>query len=466
MFASVHVAGSRRSRSLSGDQFSKDFLSLARYFSPRLEMVDARTVVLDVTGLRGMWGSPRAFGAAVQRKAIEQGIHCRVALAATRIAAVLSAYGRTDVLTVIKPGREATAIATLPLDILARVANFGLQGNAATPVEVRNRNVSRMIKIFQRWGLATLGDLAALPRDALFSRFGTEGVMWQKCACGEESQPLVPTPENRLFEVALDLEWPVEGFEPLASGLRPMLESLVLQLSREGAAAAVLTVRLWLVTRVWYTRTLQLPAPICDSRMLCTLLVLDLKSHPPPAGIDRVVVTVIPAPTRITQFSLFEKAIPSIEQLSTLLARLKILMGSERCGTPVLSETHHPNAFDVGPFDPTMSSAIHLEVAEQTGPIAISRRFHLPLVAQVTVDCGCPVLVSASGGIGRRSVERCAGPWRSSGHWWEQTQSVDQELSTGYWSRDEWDVELDDGSVYCIYRDRTHGEWFVAGFLD
>ena len=222
MFASVHVAGSLRSRSLSGDQPSKDLLSLARYFSPRLEMVDARTVVLDVTGLRGMWGSPRAFGAAVQRKAIEQGIHCRVALAATRIAAVLSAYGRTDVLTVIKPGREATAIATLPLDILARVANFGLQGNAATPVEVRNRNVSRMINIFKRWGLATLGDLAALPRDALFSRFGTEGVMWQKCACGEESQPLVPTPENRLFEVALDLEWPVEGFEPLASGLRPM----------------------------------------------------------------------------------------------------------------------------------------------------------------------------------------------------------------------------------------------------
>ena len=93
-------------------------------------------------------------------------------------------------------------------------------------------------------------------------------------------------------------------------------------------------------------------------------------------------------------------------------------------------------------------------------------RDSLPLVAQVTVDCGCPVLVSASGGIGRRSVERCAGPWRSSGHWWEQTQSVDQELSTGYWSRDEWDVELDDGSVYRIYRDRTHGEWFIAGFLD
>ena len=79
MFASVHVVGSRRGRSLSSDQFSKDLLSLARYFSPRLEMVDARTVVLDVTGLRGMWGSPRAFGAAVQRKAIEQGIHRAVA---------------------------------------------------------------------------------------------------------------------------------------------------------------------------------------------------------------------------------------------------------------------------------------------------------------------------------------------------------------------------------------------------
>ena len=522
MFACVYVPPS------SDDSPSSQTIArLAREFSPRFETIDEATVVLDVDGLRGMWGDLRGVGDAMRRAAVERRIRCRIAVAATRIAALLSVHGRAEALTIIEPGREAAALAPLPLAVLERVMELGSTGGATSVVQARNawgtipvrtrfgrstaakrfrearRSTGRMLQTLRRWGLDTLGDLAALPRDALFARLGADGEHWQRCARGEEVRPLVPVPEDPPFEASLELDWPIEGLEPLSFILGRVLDPLCARLGRADAAAAVLSVRLWLVTRVWHVRTLQLPAPIRDPRVLRTLLLLDLESHPPPAGIDRVTVAVTPAPARIVQFSLLERAGPSAEQLSTLLARLTALMGERRCGAPALVDSHRPGAFDIQPFAPELGrgfapnpraepSGDHLShrswaptptsrcsstplVAAAAGacpaphpreprrarlvPHAVLRRFRNPLAARVAVDAGCPVRVSAAGGVGSHAVDTCAGPWRTSGHWWGHS-------SVGRWSHDEWDVALRGGGVYRIYRDRAHGGWFVAGVMD
>ena len=54
----------------------------------------------------------------------------------------------------------------------------------------------------------------------------------------------------------------------------------------------------------------------------------------------------------------------------------------------------------------------------------------------------------------------CAGPWRTSGAWWEH------DGQAGPWSRDEWDVALTDGAVYRIFRDRVTDGWFIDGVVD
>ena len=128
-------------------------------------------------------------------------------------------------------------------------------------------------------------------------------------------------PEER-FEQALDLDWPIEGLEPLSFVLGRLLEPLSAHLERRDRGAAVLHVRLHLVTRDVHERSLQLPAPMRDARTLRTLLLLDLESHPPAAAIDRVTVAVDPTPGRVVQFSLLTRPLPSPEQLSTLMARL------------------------------------------------------------------------------------------------------------------------------------------------
>jgi protein ImuB len=63
-------------------------------------------------------------------------------------------------------------------------------------------------------------------------------------------------------------------------------------------------------------------------------------------------------------------------------------------------------------------------------------------------------------------VEQCAGPWRTSGEWWDDTQDVSRGSGDGGWDRDEWDVTLNDGATYRVFRERDSEHWFLEGIVD
>ena len=427
---------------------------LAREFSPRVEVQGEHLVMLDTSGLGDMVGDARAVGDALRRAAADRGLCARVAVATTRMAALLAVQGRAG-LTVIPPGLEAAALASLPLGVLKALAEIQASG-ARKAGQVRGQALFptcptgstrpthpplalpafALLSTVRRWGLKTLGDLAALPSADLFERLGAGGLMLQKLARGEDDRPLVPDPVENPLEASLALEWPIEGLEPLAFVLRRLFETLCARLERGRVGAAVLHVRLWLVTREVHARTLQFPAPLRDPRVLCTLVLLDLESHPPSAGIDRVAIVVDPVPTRMLQFSLLERALPSPEQISTLLARLAALMGEGRCGAPALVDSHKPEAFEMRPFNPGAGSRgpnpkSRIPNPELQGPlISVLRRFRIPVTARVTVDRGRPVRVatghrSVDGGRGRdvrRSVAYLGTLVDRSGEWDEESE--------------------------------------------
>jgi hypothetical protein len=56
---------------------------------------------------------------------------------------------------------------------------------------------------------------------------------------------------------------------------------------------------------------------------------------------------------------------------------------------------------------------------------------------------------------------QAAGPWRSSGAWWQPATDCD-----GAWDRDEWDIALESGAAYRVFQDRTTGQWWVEGEID
>jgi protein ImuB len=453
---------------------SNVLMEVARDFSPRVEACGPREVTLDLSGLARLFGDGKAIAAELRRTAADHGLRVRVAVAGTRTAARLLAHYSADRkgppyddVIVIEPGSEATTLAPLPLSLLASIAN----GNDSTAKNVSNapntpNDPNDMLSTVRRWGLRTLGDLASLPPDEVAARLGQTGVEWQRLARGEDRRPLLPAVPEERFEQALDLEWPIEGLEPLSFVLGRLLEPLSAHLERRDRGGAVLHVRLHLVTREVHERSLQLPAPIRDARTLRTLALLDLESHPPSAAIDRVVVAIDPTPGRVVQFSLLTRPLPSPEQVSTLMARLNALMGEGRCGTAVAVDSWEPGAFAMKPFAPSDSAAIHsngpqrrrdtessnafqvnesraierraneslcdsvslwpvaVEDAAKSPAVAI-RRFRFPVPARVRVDRGAPVrVISDRRGWSGGHVETYAGPWRSSGGWWVDAADV------------------------------------------
>ena len=465
---------------------TNQLVRLAREYSPRIEIHGDNLVVLDATGLTGsssMFGSARELGATLRRSAADQGLYLRIAVASTRTAALLVVQARSG-LTVIGPGQETVTLASLPLEVLKALAQA--QGTATRPrrgTQATGATLAipafTLLSTVRRWGVKTLGDLAHLPSAELFERLGIGGLSLQRFARGEDEGPLVPALVEERFESSLVLEWPVEGLEPLSFVLSRVFDQLCARLERAGVGAAVIHVHLKLVTREIHTRTLQLPTPLRDPRVLRTLVLLDLESHPPSDGIDQVTVVVDPVPARIQQFSLLERVRPSPERVSTLVARLTALAGEGRCGSPARVDSHDTAGFEMRRFAPAAPAPrqsagpgdrgadrvretpvdgnwrretsvcsrkpgeaglpaeamaktsgfrriFQSPARESMGRVSLCpmlRRFRVPVAARVRVQKGHPVRVMVprmSGG----EVVHWSGPWRTSGQWWTEAPEV------------------------------------------
>ena len=492
MFACLYLPRPANAIPDRGKAQAATLIQIARDFSPRVETHGDRTVTLDISGLGRLIGEPRSIGEELRRTAAEAGLCVHIAVAATSTAAILLAHARAG-LTVVAPGTEAAALAPLPLRVLTQLGcgllavdsghNQSPKPNAQSPQP--KTHSPEPVEQLARWGLRTLGDLAALPSGELSARLGQAGLGWQRWARGEEMRPLVPAGVVELFEESLDLEWPIDGLEPLSFVLARLFDPLCERLERGDRGAVVLRITLTLVTsastagprrslgecgRDLHERVVELPAPMRDARVLRTLALLDLESNPPPAAIDRVAVGVDVTEGRVLQFGLFARALPS-DKLATLLARLGALMGSDRVGSPSLVDTYRPGAFSMAKFDPPRnftnpkSPIPHPE--KSSAPSSVLRRFRSPIPARVTLAQGRPLRVTTDRrGVAGGRVEWCEGPWRSSGEWWRPAPATHATQASHPWNCDEWDVGLSDGTTYRISQAHNEDAWFVDGMID
>jgi protein ImuB len=453
----------------------------------RLHATAHDAVVIDISGLERLFGTTQRIGEELRRTAASRGVHVHAAIAGTQTAAMILARAQPG-LTVIARDEEPDRLSPLPIGILVKVA---LPVSTFGPQPVLDVD---MLDTLKRWGLRTLGDLAALPPADLVARLGRPAWAWQAQARGEDVRPLIPTLDEERFESTLELEWPIDGLEPLSFVLTRLLEPLSTRLERRDRGAAVLHVRLGLVTRATdgtglrdvHARRLELPTPMRDVRSLRTLALLDLESHPPAAPVDRVTIVIDPTPGRVLQHRLFTRAHPAPEQISTLVARLNALMGQDRVGAPVTVDTYRPGMFTMRPFAAEHS---HEETPSRSVTVVTSvlRRCRQPVPARVAVGADArPVRVTTDRrGFGGGAVVNCAGPWRSSGDWWTASPTdpshptdsthpthpthpthVTHPTHPTFWDCDEWDVALSDGATYRLFRDRARDAWFIEAIVD
>src|SRR5256886_16462247 len=214
----------------------------------------------------------------------------------------------------------------------------------------RQMEVQEIFAILHKWGIHTLGHLAALDKQALGTRLGPEAVcMWER-ANGRSNRmlKLVRPPES--FDESFEFEHEIETAEPLLFMLRRFLEQLSLRLSAIYLVAKELTLRITFSNKQNYERVFKIPQPTNDVDLLFRMLHTHLENFKSEHPIIAVSLQAQPIKAASQQYGLFETTLRNPNQLSETLARLTALLGADRVGTPVLEETHRPDAFRMEPF--------------------------------------------------------------------------------------------------------------------
>jgi len=341
------------------------------------------------------------------------------------------------------------------------------------------RTVQEILAIFHKWGIYTLGQVAALDKEELRSRLGAEAVrLWER-ATGQATRllKLVQPPES--FDESFEFDHEIETAEPLLFLLRRFLEQLALRLDAIYLVARELTLRISFSnshqvryetdSSDWrnesaaadkqtnasaartYERIFKIPQPTNDVDLLFRMLQTHLENFKSKHAIVAVALSAEPIRPASQQFGLFETVLRNPTQLYETLARLTALLGSDRVGTPIKEETHRPDAFRMEPFawqvgaiDPNRPRKMDVR------PRTALRRFRPPADTSIFVS---DARYLQSEKVRGKVVDQ-HGPFLLSGNWWNEKS----------WARAEWDLQLEDNAlVRCHEAEET---WKIDGIYD
>jgi protein ImuB len=414
-------------------------LQVALAHSPRVEETDAGCVYLDASGLQGLFGDEPRLAERLRDAAAAAGLAIRVGVAASRTGALAAARLGSGV-TVVEPGGDAAALATAPLSLLALSEDLAAR--------------------LARWGLRTLGELAALPTAGLFERAGAEGVRVQRLARGEDPRPLASWRPAPAFEESVECEWGLETLEPVVERLGELAARVCGRLGTRGLAADGFEWVCRLAAGAAHEGALTPAVPLTEPAAVTGLLRLALEARPPRGIVLGLTLRARPVRMAPAQESLTDPSRPSPRFLAATMNRLVALVGADRIGAPALLDSHRPDAVGLGTYSPSplrgegrvRGETVRGGDEKGATPILALRRLRPPAPAAVTLASGRPVAVRSSRLAGR--IVAGVGPWRSSGEWW----------TAHPWLQDEWDVELADGTLCRLAHDGS--AWYLAGIYD
>jgi protein ImuB len=475
-----------RPRDLESERSAQEaLLEVADTFSPRVENGGEGMVYIDLEGLPSLRASENRaesesadashlnhksqitnhksflepelrLGRDLIAAAEKASLPARVGIASSKLSARVAA-SLAQSPTVVASGEEASFLAPLPLARLAPALEIA--------------------DTLERWGLATIGDLARLPEGEVASRLGEIGRALHAIARGIDPSPLEPRLPALSFSEGMDLEWPLITLEPFLFVGNAALERLMRRLESQALACTRLEVTLKLDPDGCDARAIALPAPTRDIKTLLTLVRLELEARPPGSPVAGFTFAAHPDRPRRAQLALFGPPALSPDRLATTIARLASLLGADRVGSPRAVDGHRPERFALARYEPLPPPVLPPPGKTGRGLLAV-RVLRPPVELEVIVKESEDRGIGRSGDLPRSScssrpaslktrapdavpridgaVRVAAGPWFLEEGWW--SDSPDQ--------RDYWDVELSDGALYRIYRDRKSTQWFADGIYD
>lgn len=417
---------------------------LARWatrYTPLAAVDGEDALVLDIFGCtHGFGDEPTLLHDATQRLH-RAGFAVCAAIAETAAAALaLARAGRHG--AVVPAGETFAAIGALPVAVL------GLEH------ELRLR--------LEKFGIASIGALAAQPRGALSRRVGPAALAALDVALGRTPRPirpLLPAPE---FSAAENFAEPILTAEAIGAALDRLMHALCGQLEKAGQGGRRVTLACFRsdgqVPRIGIGTGLASR----DARHLFRLLAPRIETIDPGFGIDRMALEATSVEPLGANQSAFADGIAMREgrraELAQLVDRLRGRLGTPAVHRLALRESHIPERA-VMPADPFALPAM-LALCNRPRPVRL-------LVPAEPVD----VVSLLPDGPPRRlrwrnrviGVARAEGPERIAPEWWRDDAAA---------TRDYWRVETETmpwaretkTARYWLYRDQP-ARWFLHGLF-
>ena len=427
--------------------------SFASSLTPDFEETAADTISLDLFSLPYAQVAPEEWIDSTLRKATALGHPLHLSLASTPDLAHLAALSPHSSSTLSYSPDPVFRIHSSSEPTLHSLRPLPLPTHPAFPVP--------HIDLLHLWGVHTLGELAALPRQGLAERLGPEIARFHDILHGKHHRLLTLHRPPQHYRTTQELENPLETLEPLLFLLKRSLDTLCARLTASQRAAQTLHLSLTFDDGNLHLRELHIPAPSRDPRILLRLLHTHLDTLSAPAPIVAFSLKLIPTLPAESQHQLFEHSLRDPNKFADTLARLGALLGPQHLGTPQLLDSHQPDQFELrNPLSPSLTpqptnSAPSLTPQPMQSTSLPLRRYRPPISIHVASEPRGPhhhPLALLDGPHPGRIIGT-RGPFPLSGHWWNPTDR---------WQHVEWDLQLPNKPLLRLAHLPPH-QWQLEG---
>jgi DNA polymerase-4 len=223
---------------------SRKVMAILRRFTPLVEPISIDEAFLDVTGSQALFGDGGTIARRIKAAIREEiGLTASVGVATTKLVAkIASDLRKPDGLVVVPPGEEAEFLAPLPITRLWGVG-------APTAAALRD------------YGVATIGDLAKLPRETLERRFGKIGAALAGRAWGLDADQVTDPADAKSVGHEHTFDVDTSDREVIERTLLAMADGVSSRLRASGVKAGTVSVKIRDSSFRTITRQRTLPEP-------------------------------------------------------------------------------------------------------------------------------------------------------------------------------------------------------------
>ena len=208
-------------------ELSEQVMRIFATYTPLVEPISLDEAFLDVTASRAAFGDGEAIARRIKERVLnEAGLVVSVGVATNKLCAkVASDLRKPDALVVVPPGEEAAFLAPLPVSRLWGVG-------------------PRSVDALRDFGVATIGQLAAVPEVTMRRRFGQHGADLAARARGIDSSAVVPIQAPKSIGHEHTFERDVTDRRHLDATLLDLADSVASRLRRHHMAAGAVQLKL------------------------------------------------------------------------------------------------------------------------------------------------------------------------------------------------------------------------------